>query len=286
MAQRAHKRKDSSLAIGEAWEGGRESVVARNFFMRVDHKGVRMNHIARYLFKVFTTMAASALVVVFLLSTPTIARAQGITNLTAGGTISLATVIDNNLQVQVGDKLFGNFFFSYNDTDGIASDDLTRSNVTLSTVSNVIGFGLQFQQPLLAIGPVIKDIVFQYTATVTDPNFLISDIHLSITGSAGNGGLGTVGEQAFVGGFGATSVGQIQASIPGLSTGATNIVPAVTELWVQKDVIVTGGSAANGFASISVIDQTYSQSQVPEPSTVFLVGLGLLGVVAVNRKRK
>jgi hypothetical protein len=284
MGETAHKYRDSSLAIGEAREGGRESVVARNFLMRADHRGVRMNHITRCLFKTFTMMAVSALAVVFLVSIPVSARGQTITNLTAGGTISLATVIDNNLQVQVGDKLFGNFFFSYNDTDGIASDDLTRSNVTLTTISNVIGFGLQFQQPLLAIGPVIKDIVFQYTATVTDPNNLISDIHLSITGSAGNGGLGTVGEQAFVGGFGATSVGQIQASIPGLSTGSTNIVPPVTELWVQKDVIVTGGSAANGFASISVIDQTYSQ--VPEPTTVLLVGLGLLGLVAVNRKRK
>src|SRR5690242_20630683 len=83
------------------------------------------------------------------------------TNMTSGGTISLATVIANGLSVQVGDKLFGNFFFSYNDTDGLTNDDLTVSNVTLSTVSNVIGFGLEFQQPLLAIGPVIKDIGLQ-----------------------------------------------------------------------------------------------------------------------------
>ena len=236
--------------------------------------------------KVFATIAASALVTVLLFSTPTTARAQTITNMTTGGTISLATVIDNNLEVQVGDKLFGNFFFSYLDTDGLTSDDLTRSNVTLSTIANVIGFGLQFQQPLLAIGPVVKDITIQYTAAVTNPTNFISDIHLSITGSAGNGGLGTVGENAFDNGFGGTSVGQLQASIPASSNdvASANIVPPVTELWVEKDVIVTGNSAANGFASISVINQTFSQ--VPEPSTVLLVGLGLLGMVAVNRKRK
>jgi PEP-CTERM motif len=236
--------------------------------------------------KLFTTMAVSALVVVLLFSTPTIARAQTITNMTAGGTISLATVIDNSLQVQVGDKLFGNFFFSYLDTDGISSDDLTRSNVTLSTIANVIGFGLQFQQPLLAVGPVIKDIVIEYTAAVTNPTNFISDIHLSITGSAGNGGLGTVGENVFNNGFGGTSVGLLQASIPVSSNdvASANIVPPVAKLWVEKDVIVTGNSAANGFASITLINQTFSQ--VPEPSTVLLVGLGLLGLVAVKRKRK
>jgi hypothetical protein len=58
----------------------------------------------------------------------------------------------------------------------------------------------------------------------------------------------------------------------------------VQELWVEKDVTVTGGANANGFAGISIINQTFSQ--VPEPSTVLLVGLGLLGMVAVNRKRK
>ena len=210
--------------------------------------------------------------------------AQTVTNMTAGGTISLATVIDNNLQVQVGDKLFGNFFFQYSDTDGLSSDDLTESNITLSTIANVVGFGLQFTQPLLAIGPVIKDIGIQYTASVTDPTNMISDIHLAITGSAGNGGLGTVGEQALVGGFGGTNVGSISASIPGSTTAAANIVPPVPELWIEKDVTVTGGSNANGFASISIIDQTFSQ--VPEPSTLLLVGVAasLLGLLA-GRKR-
>ena len=238
--------------------------------------------------KVFTTMAVTAIMVVLLFSTPTTARAQTITNMTSGGTISLATVIDSNLEVQVGDKLFGNFSFSYIDTDGISSDDLTRSNVTLSTLSNVIGFGLQFQQPLLAIGPVIKDISLAYTAAVVQPSGnLISDIHLAIPGSSsGNGGLGTVGETALVGGFGGTSIGTLQASTPAATNDvlAINIVPPQPELWVQKNVTVTGGNAANGFASISEIDQTYSQ--VPEPSTVLLVGLGLLGLVAVNRKHK
>jgi len=235
--------------------------------------------------KAFTTMAASALVAVLLFSSPTVATAQ-VTNLTAGQSIGLATVIDNGLKVQIGDKQFADFFYSYLDTDGNSANDLSRSNVTLTALSNDIGFGLSFQEPLLALGPVIKDVAIKYSATVTDPNFLISDIHLSITGSAGNGGLGTVGEDVFNNGFGGTNVGHLQASIPVSSGDVTNadIVPPVVKLWVQKDVIVSGGNNANGFASITIIDQTFSQ--VPEPSTALLVGLGLLGVVALKRTRK
>jgi hypothetical protein len=39
-----------------------------------------------------------------------------------------------------------------------------------------------------------------------------------------------------------------------------------------------------GFCTITNFDQTFSQ--IPEPSTALLVGLGLLGVFAANRKRK
>jgi len=210
------------------------------------------------------------------------------TNLTAGGTISLATIIDfpGGLNVQIGDKNFADFFFSYIDSNGNPNDDLTKSNVLLTALMNDIGFGISLQQPFIAVGGDFKDIAFKYSVTVTDPNFHISDIHLSITGSAGNGGLGTVGEDAFIGGFGATKVGHLQASIP-VATGDVafaNIVPTQDKLWVQKDIIATGGGAANGFASITIIDQTFSQ--VPEPSTVMLVGLGLLGLIAVRRKHK
>jgi len=244
-------------------------------------KGLEMTGIQ----KVFTTAAGSAFTVVLLFLTPTIARATT-TNLSNGASISLATIIDNNLNVQIADKNFGNFFFSYNDTDNISSDDLTRSNVTITALSNSFGFGVSFTQPLLALGPVIKDIVLRYSVAVTDPNFLISDIHLDINGSAGNGGLGSVGETVTTNGFGGTTVATLQASIPVASgdVASSNIVPPVVQLWAEKDVIVTGGNNANGFASISEIDQSYSQ--VPEPSTMMLVGLGLMGVVAVNRKRK
>jgi PEP-CTERM motif len=238
--------------------------------------------------KVFTTMAASALVAMLLFSTPTTARAA-VTNLNSGETINLATVIDNGLALQIGDKQFGDFFFSYTD-HGATNIDLVAANVNVTALSNVVGFGVSFTEPLSASGSTTRDIVLKYTALVTDPNFKISDIHLSITGAAFGTGYGIVGEDVFDDGWGLTNVGHLQAGVFGLDLGIPNqltdqadIVPPVSMLWVQKDVTVTG-NGPNGLASITIIDQTFSQ--VPEPSTALLVGLGLLGVVALKRTRK
>jgi PEP-CTERM motif len=231
--------------------------------------------------KVFTAMAASALTVLLLFSAATTARAQ-ITNLNQGETVNLADVLDNGLALQIGDKQFGNFSFSYSDNNS-SNIDLVAANVNVTALSNVVGFGVSFTEPLSAAGTDDKHIMLQYTVLVTDPNFKISDIHLSITGAAFGNGYGNADEDVFNDAFNGNNVGHLHASIPGASTDQADIVPTETQLWVQKDVEVNGGGAG-GVASITIIDQTFSQ--VPEPSTVLLVGLGLLGLVAVNRKRK
>jgi hypothetical protein len=218
-----------------------------------------------------------------------VSQALVITNLNPTEQINLGTIIDNGLSVQVGDKLFSDFVFTYNDTDGNPLTDLTRSNVTIIALQNDFGIGMSFTQPLIALGLVYKDITLKYSATVTDPNFAISDLHLSITGSANNGGVGSVAEDAFLGGWGATNVGHLQADTtnpPTNLTATTYFVPPVpygTKLWIQKDVIVAG-SGPSSYATISIVDQTFSQ--IPEPSTVLLVGVGLLGAFAVMRRRQ
>jgi len=230
--------------------------------------------------KTLTTIAAFVLAVVLLFSTPTTVRAQ-VTNLNPGQSINLATVIGNNLTLQIGDKQFGNFYFSY------SASDMTVSNINVTALSNLIGFGLQFQQPLSAIGAQNKILGIGYTATVTDPNNLISDIHLSIVGSAGGAGTGTVNEAALIGGFNGTTVATTSAFVlanTNLLSNAANIVPPQPELWINKIVNVSGSGGPSDFATITVIQQTFSQ--IPEPSTAFLVGLGMLGVVALKRTRK
>ena len=232
--------------------------------------------------KFFTTIAVSALVAALLSLMPATASADT-TNLTAGQSINLATLIDNGLSVEIGDKVFGDFYFNYQDL-GAPDVALASSNVNVRALSNDIGFGLEFLEPLIAVNDKNKLVTFEYTAMV-DPDFsnLISDIHLAITGSRGGAGTGTVNEDVFNDSFGGTQVGHVANALGGVLSGTTNIVPPVVKLWVDKEVMVSGNNGGPGsFATITVIDQTYSQ--IPEPSTMLLVGLALLGAFALKRR--
>jgi hypothetical protein len=233
----------------------------------------------------FSAVAVSALVAVCLFSAPTIATAVT-TNLNVGESINLATVIDNTLTVQIGDKEFSDF--SWSPIIVLGSDlDAAASNVNVKAISNPndIGFRLEFQLPLTASESDFKDIAFQYkAAVVTNSSNLISDLHLSVSGTSSNSGIWSVSETAHTGGFGGGIVGFVDAASSTYSSSSNNIVPPQAELWIEKDIIVAGDGNPGDYASISAIEQTFSQ--IPEPSTALLVGLGLLGVVAVNRKRR
>lgn len=225
--------------------------------------------------KVFATIVVSGFVAMLVSFTPTTASADT-TNLNADETINLAYVITNGLSVQIGDKVFGEFDFNNNN-----APDVAASNVDVRALLNLndVGFRLEFQQPLTATGFESQDLVFEYTAAVA-PGYdnLISDIHLSIAGDA-DGGFAPVAEDAFNLGFGAGNVGHVDVFFPDVTETWTNIVPPQPKLWIEKDVYVIG---AGGSCTITNIEQTFSQ--IPEPSTALLVGLGLLGAVALKRK--
>jgi len=53
---------------------------------------------------------------------------------------------------------------------------------------------------------------------------------------------------------------------------------------VEKDISATGGT--DGFATISIVQDTFSQESAPEPVSLGLIGSGLavLGVVRLRRR--
>ena len=229
-----------------------------------------------------------AVCIALLLGFSTTSRAQGVTNLNAGDSINFSSLVGTNgLAVQIGDKHFADFDFQYSDTDGNIGNDLTPTALTLTALSNQIGFGISFTGPMAALGNVIKDIVVRFSIAVTNSSQLISDIHLDYNGTVHGSGFSTVTETIFTGGFGANQISQIDV----FNLGSTNLLATAANLpspqpkvYVEKDIVYGGGDFGNtNSAFISIIDQTFSQ--VPEPSTILLSVTGLVSLLFIKRRK-
>lgn len=193
--------------------------------------------------------------------------------------------------LQVGDKLFTNWDVM------VAGYPISADNINVIPITDIHGnFGFRLQSGFFAPSGTFSDVLLTYRVTVLDPNMLISDIHLAFNGAAvGAGALAVVVEQGTApGGF----VRQAMVHTPNQLSDVVFFEDAPQSfINVSKDIFLFGGIDSQGFATISYIDQTFSQTErggpgggdaVPEPSTLALFGLGAGTLVffAWNRRRR
>jgi PEP-CTERM motif-containing protein len=214
------------------------------------------------------------ILIVFALALFVEPRSQAQTIL--GPTVSLAS-LTNGSGILVGDKFFNNFTIS---------GTFNASQVSVTGIKDSFGFGIQFGGALIA-GNSSADLILGYNVTVvTNAPLLISDAHLRFNGTVvGGSGLAEVVEQV----YNSNSVFLGQMFV--FDTPTTNqlestllIQPPQQQLILSKDVLLSASISA--FSSISTIDQTYSQSLIPEPSAFALSAAGLAGLFLLRRRTR
>jgi PEP-CTERM motif len=192
---------------------------------------------------------------------------------------------------QIGDKIFSDF--SYAPTS-INTAPVPATSVVVDTVGpsgeTISGsrIGLQFNAPWTAGTGAANDGAITFLVTVASGGpILIEDAALAQVSAISGTGAASVGES----GCGPTpcTVGQWTLMTFNATTGSQasdhTIFTPTGSIEVTKDISATGGS--NGSASLSVVQDTFSQTAVPEPTTITLIGfsLAIIGGLRLRRRR-
>jgi len=178
----------------------------------------------------------------------------------------------------IGDKVFSGFTsseFNLISGDGVPAD----IQVTATHVGN--SYFLKWNGDIAGVigGAPAGDLTLGYTVTATDG--LIYAIDQSYTGTSGAnpGTILAVNETAALPGT-TTVVASSDLNATILSTSYTAagaiLTPAQPVLDVTKDIHLYAGNDLNNFLDISVVEQSFEQIAVPEPTTVLAGALLLL----------
>lgn len=207
-----------------------------------------------------------------------------------GQSVILADLLPGGAQedgISVGDKTFSEFFYST-----LPNDDMPDAgDINVFGFEDAAGnFGVSFHGAFLDLpggGP--SDALLRFTVEVSEEaaarGYRISDAHLFA------GGLG-LGDDSFISIDETFQENNESLSAFGTTLNGSNETQLsdwvffdnlYTKLHVTKDILAIAGDT-NVPARVTVIDQSFSQELIPEPTSIGLLSIALLGIAAGRRK--
>lgn len=181
----------------------------------------------------------------------------------------------------VGNTTFSDLLFS--PTSGGSGVAPAAADITVAPEMSADGPGLIFSSSAITVsqGTAITsdtfvDVTLAYTVTAAS-GYQIDDANLALAGTIDGAGEGNVTE------FLSASSTSLSVALPA-TTDMVVFPTSVDAVDVLNDILVEVPAGQTGSADVTSVSQQLSQvSTVPEPPTIVILSIGLLGLALVRR---